>query len=198
MKTRTSTAARALAALAPLILIGLTLTWQAAPAAAHSELVSSTPVDGASLRAMPAEVELQFNQDIAAQFATVTLTALGTQTDPITLDPAVSGARVTADVPNELDRARSWRLAYRVTSADGHPIEGAVDFDVPSDDPSVEERPQTDQTDAGATPPREHQSGPDTSDTRDSPWSSTVMIGLIAAAGTAAAIVLLRRAAREE
>jgi copper resistance protein C len=183
-----------------LLLIAAAATGLTPPAAAHSDLVASTPADGTSLEALPARVELQFNQDIAPQFAAVTLTPVDTGSAPATLQVSVSGPMVTAEVPASLQAAPSWRLGYRVTSADGHPIEGTIDFNVKESKPTPDGRaspgagPSAAPT-PGSTSPSEP---PSSSGENGSPWSSTVLIGLIAAIGTAGALVLLRRRAEEE
>lgn len=92
---------------------------------AHSELVSSTPENGARLSTMPGEVTLVFNENIDPNFAQVVVADAGEIAHPVT--PAVSGAQVTAAVPEGLPQGEV-HVRYRVVSADGHPVSGEVVF----------------------------------------------------------------------
>jgi hypothetical protein len=97
------------------------------PAAAHNELVGSTPADGATLETPPSAVVLEFEQPVRAEFAAI-----------VVLDeddsahqqgaPVVDGPTVTQAV-NELAPG-AYRVSYRIGSADGHPITGMLTFTV--------------------------------------------------------------------
>ena len=115
------------------------LGWAAAPAAAHSELVSSDPANGASLPAAPPTATLTFNEDIAGEFTSVAVTigsaapapAAATTAGPaVTVDLAAALAALPADTPGQSGPV-AWTVAYRVVSADGHPIQGQVGFTAP-------------------------------------------------------------------
>jgi len=113
--------------------VGLLAAGPIMAAQAHSELVSSNPPAGATIRAVPQQVTLTFNQEISARFATVTV-AFGSGA-PIRLTPAVDGGRVTAEMATPAARMNvntrtAATITYRVVSADGHPISGAVTFTV--------------------------------------------------------------------
>ena len=97
-------------------------------ASAHSELVASTPADGAETAEPPRDIALTFNQDIVDTFTQAALTGPDGQASP--LSPVTSGRTVTVPVPAEAAArpAGRWTLTYRVTSADGHPISGTIAF----------------------------------------------------------------------
>lgn len=138
--TRSALATLAFGALATFLL----LVASASPATAHSELASSNPAQDQVLDQMPTQLQLTFNQNIAPEFAAVTLTPVsGGQ--PTSVEVTVKGPKVTAAVPADLQTsdADRWRIAYRVTSADGHPIDGTVDFKVraAAPDPSATSEP---------------------------------------------------------
>ena len=108
----------------------------AAPAAAHTALVSSSPAAGATVEA-PASVSLTFNEallDIGAQI--VVLDAEGgnhASGDVYFPDPSTVRVDVAPLGPG------SYTAEWRVVSADGHPIEGSLPFTVvaaPSPTPS--------------------------------------------------------------
>jgi methionine-rich copper-binding protein CopC len=115
------------------------LGWAAAPAAAHSELVSSDPASGASLPGAPPVATLTFNEDIAGEFTSVAVTigaaapapAAATTVGPtVTVDLAAALAALPPDTPAQSGPV-GWTVAYRVVSADGHPIQGQVAFTAP-------------------------------------------------------------------
>lgn len=118
---------RLLAVLALLVTGGL----GAAPtAAAHTDLVSSTPAAGAEVERPPQAVALTFTDVVVGEFASLSLAVDGGAARPLTI---TGGDResdtVTARLPTEA-AAGTWSVGYRVTSADGHPIQGAVAFEV--------------------------------------------------------------------
>jgi methionine-rich copper-binding protein CopC len=100
-----------------------------ARASAHSDLTSSDPADADVLAQAPATVTLTFNEDLLAKGNAVTLKALATG-ERLDVGPVlVDGPTVTVEWP-EQSPAGEFRVAYRVVSADGHPIEGAITFTV--------------------------------------------------------------------
>lgn len=99
------------------------------PAAAHSDLRSSDPADGASLATAPTSVSFTFNEDLLAQGNAVTLTEVATGARLAVGPVQVEGPTVTVGWPDE-SPAGQYRAAYRVVSADGHPISGSITFTV--------------------------------------------------------------------
>jgi methionine-rich copper-binding protein CopC len=98
----------------------------ATSAAAHAELVKITPERNARLTNAPTEVVLEFSEPVSASFATVLVT---TASGAIVTKgrPAVVGARITQALNPRLD-AGAYRVAFRVVSADGHPVTGGSGF----------------------------------------------------------------------
>jgi methionine-rich copper-binding protein CopC len=101
------------------------------PASAHSRLLSITPEDGASLPASPTEVVLTFNEEVNPQFVTVRVTD-GEGGVVAGEDATANGAVVTLPVPDPV-AAGSYKVTYRVVSADSHPISGSTSFSVQGD-----------------------------------------------------------------
>lgn len=95
-------------------------------ASAHSAVVGSTPENGSSLAQAPEKVAVTFNEALQSQFAALTVTGpdgnLWTKSDP-----SVEGPTVSADL-GELGPVGVYTIAYRVTSADGHPVNGTLSF----------------------------------------------------------------------
>lgn len=95
-------------------------------ASAHSELISSTPADGSSLDAAPAQVVLTFSEDIRPEGALVQVTdgeGLAMTDGKLTLD----GPKVTQPLSAQLHPG-NYTITYKVVSADGHPISDAIAF----------------------------------------------------------------------
>ncbi|MFW0791518.1 copper resistance CopC family protein [Gordonia sp. CPCC 205333] len=98
----------------------------AASATAHSRLVSSDPADGANVATSPPAVTLTFNEAIQESFAVLTVVGpdgnFWQQGDPSVVGPAI---KVNL---RPLGPAGTYQINYRVTSADGHPVEGKRSF----------------------------------------------------------------------
>lgn len=101
----------------------------ASPALAHADLLSSSPEDGAVLSTAPSEVELVFNEPVQlVEGATRLFPGDGT---PRELDARVVDTAVVIELPVGLIDG-SYALSYRVVSADGHPVGGAITFQLGS------------------------------------------------------------------
>jgi copper resistance protein C len=99
----------------------------AGPAVAHTELIGSSPADGAALPTPPAEIVLEFNQPVQAQFGEIAvLDESGTHHELGEVD--VQGQTVTQQLA-ELGPG-TYQISYRVGSADGHPVSGTLTFTV--------------------------------------------------------------------
>lgn len=114
----------AVAALAAGSLLGMN------PAAAHDELVSTNPTDGATLTEAPASLELTYSGDImdvdGANQVRVTNAAGESVTDG---DPEVDGTVVTQDLATAA-ADDTYTVTWRVVSSDGHPIQGTFTYTV--------------------------------------------------------------------
>jgi copper resistance protein C len=113
-------------ALAALTMIG-TVAGSAVPASAHAELISSDPESGAVLDQAPESVTLTFEEDLRPEGRALVVTAPDDarvdRRSTLTVDGPVM--RVTLD---PLTAAGVYRVAYRVVSADGHPVSGEYTF----------------------------------------------------------------------
>lgn len=113
------TAAVAVAALA-MVLVGV------GGAQAHSRLESSTPSNGASVATSPASVTLVFNEPIQEAFAV--LNVVGPDGNYWQQgDPTVSGKQISVPL-RTLGPTGAYEINYRITSADGHPVDGKRTF----------------------------------------------------------------------
>lgn len=114
----------AVGALVALVAVGFLLV---TPAAAHSDLTSSTPTSGSTVDSAPSEVEFVFNEEIAQTGLQVV--AQGPAGSVPLGTPVVSGTTVTSPWPQNAGGG-DFRVSYRVVSADGHPIDGTITFTV--------------------------------------------------------------------
>ncbi len=123
---------RVVAALAGgLIAICAALTG-AAPAQAHAELVSSSPLDGAMLTALPSTVELTFSEPVGRP---ADIVVLGPDGNPLSAGDVVTLDRVVSVTLGATGAAvdGAYTVSYQVTSADGHLITGTTAFMVHAD-----------------------------------------------------------------
>ncbi|WP_209306323.1 FixH family protein [Blastococcus sp. CT_GayMR19] len=115
-----------------LILITLLAGWFAAgvgtapPAAAHAELVSTDPAEGARLEDAPERITLRFSEPVSLGAGYARLVHSDGTVQPTTA--SVDDGILTLDPGGELPVDRGYLVTYRVISADSHPISGAYSF----------------------------------------------------------------------
>lgn len=105
-----------------------TALWSGAAttAYAHSGLESSTPADGSVITEAPAAITLTFNETLLEDADSISLnSADGTSIVNSKVQP--SGNTVELPWPADLP-AGEYQVAFRVVSADGHPVTGAISF----------------------------------------------------------------------
>ncbi|MEW2326209.1 copper resistance CopC family protein [Micromonospora chersina] len=104
---------------------GVPVLLPAAPAAAHNSLTGSDPRNGARVATAPKRIELRFLASPAPATTKITVTG----PDNV---PAAGGAPTFAanrvSVPFTPGAAGLYIVAYRIGSADGHPVSGEVRF----------------------------------------------------------------------
>jgi len=116
---------------------GAVLFGAAAPAQAHSFLVSSTPAEGSVLTSLPETFEVRMNEDLldlvgdGTGFGIRIVDADGLYYG----DGQLTIAGDTLSTPAALGEAGDYTFIYQVVSADGHPVSDEFDFtwDPPAD-----------------------------------------------------------------
>ena len=98
------------------------------PASAHADLVGSTPESSSRVAAPPDEVALRFNEAVDPQLATVVVTVHDQEPQRVPTRLGDEQAVLLAEVPAGMVGTGPWRVDYRVTSVDGHPIQGTLEF----------------------------------------------------------------------
>lgn len=129
--TRTPVAwrlARPAGIVAAVVLAGLVVLAPSGPAAAHNQLIEADPAPEARLTTAPEVVELVFAEPLDPEFTTVVVNDAAQS--PLALgEPEIEGGRVTVSLPSRLADGE-YTVAYRVVSADGHPVQGSYSFTV--------------------------------------------------------------------
>lgn len=137
MHITTSSRTRLLPLLAALVgLVALLAT----PASAHSQLLSSSPAPGEAVET-PTTVTFVFNEALIVAGTEVSVTDAAGEVLPLT--PSYpEPTTVSVELPRLPDGAAT--VAWRVVSADGHPIEGVLDIVVANPpEPSPSPEPST-------------------------------------------------------
>lgn len=108
-------------------LLGLVLIVLGAPrAAAHNALVSSDPADGSTVATAPEQITLVFNepaQELGSELVVTAPDGRAVGEGPVQLADTSVIQPLTGDLP-----AGTYTVSWRVTSADGHPIDGTLTF----------------------------------------------------------------------
>jgi methionine-rich copper-binding protein CopC len=97
----------------------------AGSASAHDVLISSSPADGAALAKAPTSMTFTFDQPVQNFDPVVSLVGPDGR-QYATGTPTISGNTVTGTVGT--GPAGAYTAAYRIVSADGHPVTGEVHF----------------------------------------------------------------------
>ena len=120
-------------------LLGLSAVWVflwCAPAGAHAELIVTEPEDGAVLTEVPEQVRLRFDEPVVAEFDPLEVRdQQGNRADEGNARVDPEDARVLVADLKALP-VGTYAVEWRITSVDGHVIEGAFDFNVTASDVS--------------------------------------------------------------
>lgn len=175
------------------LLLGLLLVaaLTAGPAMAHAGFVGSDPAEGATITAGAEQLSMTFTEDINPDLAVVTLT--GSDGEQVGLPaPVVEGPEVVQPLPPLEPDALT--LAYRVVSADGHPVQGTLALTAQGSDvsPAAATSPSPGPTAAPSTAEVENRAGVIADDGSGAAgwWVGAGVVGVL---GVLAAVVLRSR-----
>ena len=113
-----------------LVVLGVVVLGPARAASAHAELLATDPVDGSLVQTAPQQVTLQFSEDVAVQPDGVRV--LDADAGRVEAGQAkAAGNTVTVPLKSSVPDG-SYVVAWRVISADGHPVRGAFNFSIGS------------------------------------------------------------------
>lgn len=168
---------RTLTLACPVFLLSALMFAVLAPVAfAHSELVESVPADGDQLEVMPRSATLVFNEDIDPNFVQAVVADASGVARPV--EPAVAGAEMVVQIPPDV-ASGEVEVRYRIVSADGHPVGGAISFTVPG---AASAATAPAQTPAQAAPPADG--------TASEPASSTTWMYVLTALAAALVVIV--------
>ena len=151
----------------------------AAPAAAHAHLVRAVPGDGATVTTAPARVRLVFDENVRTPAALVVTGPSGTRVEL----GQVQVLDNTASVRVHVMAAGRYTVAFRVVSADGHPVSAQTSFRFSSGGSAQPGMSQQDMTDA------KHEGHEAAAD--GGGFSRGRVIGIVAGAGLLVGLALL-------
>ena len=102
---------------------------------AHTGLVSSNPADKETLQVFPSEISLTFNETLmkVAGKQVSKFSLHNPEHSLIKLDALkVNGGTISARVKETNQISGTYKVYYRVISADGHPVSGIISFNYKS------------------------------------------------------------------
>jgi copper transport protein len=103
---------------------------------AHAQLETTTPADGETVQTSPDQVVLRFSEHVSAPPAAIRVfNANGQRVDAGDAGSAGDPSMLRVHLPVRLG-AGTYVVAWRATSADGHPVRGAFTFSVGTGAPS--------------------------------------------------------------
>ncbi|MGA0883876.1 MAG: copper resistance CopC family protein [Candidatus Nanopelagicales bacterium] len=106
------------------LLLTVFLTFQGSLSFAHSELVSTDPLDGAVLTVLPQTFIVTYNEDLISDGSFAVLVNEGVATD---LVAEVVANDVIITMPSDLESG-VYSVEYKTVASDGHPQEGIINF----------------------------------------------------------------------
>ena len=99
------------------------------PAAAHDEVLSTSPEQGAVLESAPEQIELSYSGEIMDIGHQVLVT--GPEGQYVTEGPLErDGSQVVQPLAETGSEEGTYQVVWRVVSSDGHPIEGTYTYQV--------------------------------------------------------------------
>ncbi|MEV2236794.1 copper resistance CopC family protein [Micromonospora sp. NPDC049891] len=205
---RPSTAAVLAAALtAAALTVAALLIGPVQPAYAHNVLRKASPAQDAELKKAPTRITLEFMQKLNPSFTTITLSDADKQQVTVG-EPEVSGTKGTVSIDPTLANG-VYTVAYRVVSADGHPVQGSYTFTVADPTATAEPSPSPSASEPApesSAPPSVEPSAtavaasPAASGSSDGPGTTALLAGggVVLVLVAAAAVFLLRRRSTAE
>ena len=141
-------------------------------ASAHADLQVSTPEDGESLEIAPEEIRLTFSEELFEELVEISiLDAAGDLYSTIEVEQTPPpGTDVIFPWPTQAPPGE-YSIAYRVVSADGHPVTGTISFSYAATAPEPTPSDSTPSTQSSTPPPSPAASSPTAS--TPSPSSAT-------------------------
>lgn len=134
---------RLVRALVPLGVLLVLLLAGAAPASAHAALRASDPEEGSVVRTAPTHITLTFTESVGLLEDSFRVYGPDNRRVPVEEPRHAAGAADTARaaLPPDLDEG-TYTVAWRVVSADSHPVSGAFTFSIGTPSPTPPPAPE--------------------------------------------------------
>lgn len=112
---------------------GLILGLSAPMAVAHDSVIGGNVVSDTPLEEFPREITLEFSGIPKDTFNTFAVTDQDSGEVLFDAEPTINGRNLTVEVPEDIDPGDGdYQVGFRITSSDGHPTPGSVEFSVAS------------------------------------------------------------------
>jgi methionine-rich copper-binding protein CopC len=171
---------------------------------AHADLQVSTPEDGESLRGAPEKIRLTFSEELFEELVEISiLDAAGDLYSTIKVEQTPPpGTDVIFPWPPQTPPGE-YSIAYRVVSADGHPVTGTISFSYADTTPEPSSSDSTPSAQSSTPASSPTASAPSASPTNESSTSSStdsssgtplVVLGVVLLLGVIAASAIIVRA----
>ena len=171
---------------------------------AHADLQVSTPEDGESLEVAPEEIRLTFSEELFEELVEISiLDAAGDLYSTIEVEQTPPpGTDVIFPWPPQAPPGE-YSIAYRVVSADGHPVTGTISFSYAATTPEPSSSDSTPSAQSSTPASSPTASAPSASPTKESSTSSStdsssgtplVVLGVVLLLGVIAASAIIVRA----
>jgi methionine-rich copper-binding protein CopC len=115
---------------AVLVFAALCCVWQAAPASAHTDIVWSSPADGASLPFPPNQIAIRTSDPVDLGLSQIVVHDGNGRALTVSDKALTQGASVILVTLDEEGAWGQWAIDYRIVGPDGHPVTGRIDFAV--------------------------------------------------------------------
>ena len=113
--------------------IGLMLGFSATMAVAHDSVIGGNVVSDTPLEEFPREITLEFSGIPKDTFNTFAVSDQGSGEVLFDAEPTINGRNLTVEVPDNIEPGDGdYQVGFRITSSDGHPTPGSVEFSVAS------------------------------------------------------------------
>jgi len=162
---------------------------------AHADLQVSTPEDGESLEIAPEEIRLTFSEELFEELVEISiLDAAGDLYSTIEVEQTPPpGTDVILPWPTQAPPGE-YSIAYRVVSADGHPVMGTISFSYTDTAPEPTPSDSTPSAES-STPAASSAAESSTSSSTDSSSGTTlVVLGVVLLLGVIATSAIIARA----
>lgn len=113
-----------------LVLAALCCVWEAGPATAHTNIVWSSPAQGASLPFPPDQVAIRTSDPVDVGLSQIVVRDAEGKAQTVSDKSLTQGSSTLVVTLDDHGAWGQWTIDYRLVAADGHPVIGRIDFAV--------------------------------------------------------------------